>query len=143
MSNFVIKQTRFHDDENAIRLIREQVFINEQHVPVELEWDGLDDEAIHLLVTTNKHPVATARLLADGHIGRMAVLPGFRRQGIGSTMLSRLVELAKQKGLSSVFLSAQVAAIDFYQKHGFTIDSDVYMDAGIPHRDMVLGFTDK
>lgn len=138
MSNFSVKQTRFSDDMDAIKQIREQVFILEQQVPVELEWDGLDDNATQLLVMDGQTPVATSRMLQDGHIGRMAVMPAYRRKGIASQMLLTLLDIARQKGLSRVFLSAQVQAIDFYQKHGFTVSSDSYMDAGIPHKDMYL-----
>lgn len=123
---------------DAIKYIREQVFIIEQHVPVELEWDGLDDDAVQLLVTDNEQPVATSRMLHDGHIGRMAVMPEHRYKGIGSQMLLKLIDIAKQLGLGRVFLSAQVEAIDFYRKYGFTVDSETYMDAGIPHKDMSL-----
>ena len=138
MANFTIKQTTFNDDMDAIKYIREQVFIKEQHVPVELEWDGLDDKAIQLLVTDNQQPIATSRMLSDGHIGRMAVIQAYRNQGIGSQMLLKLIEIARQNGLDKVFLSAQVEAIDFYQKYGFTINSETYMDAGIPHKDMSM-----
>jgi predicted GNAT family N-acyltransferase len=141
MNNFTIKQTRFQDDREGIMFVREQVFIKEQHVPVKLEWDGMDDDATHLLVLRDGRPVATSRLLADGHIGRMAVMPEFRRQGIGSAMLATLTKIAEEKGLSAVFLAAQVEAIDFYQKHGFTVNSEIYMDAGIPHRDMRWNLT--
>lgn len=143
MNKFFIKQTRFKDDIAGIQHVREQVFIKEQHVPVELEWDGLDDEAVHLLVTHNNHPVATSRMLADGHIGRMAVMPDWRNQGIGTAMLLKLIEIARQLNHKAVFLSAQVGAIDFYSKQGFNIDSDTYMDAGIPHRDMILNLTEQ
>lgn len=143
MNDFTIKQTRFIDDMDNIKSIREQVFIEEQHVPVVLEWDGLDNDAVQLLVMANNQPVATSRMLEDGHIGRMSVLPAYRRQGIGSRMLNKLIEVAKQKGLPRVFLSAQVEAIDFYQKHGFTVNSEIYMDAGIPHQDMYLNLQEK
>ncbi|MEJ2142975.1 MAG: GNAT family N-acetyltransferase [Gammaproteobacteria bacterium] len=138
MNDFVIKQTTFNENRDAIVSIREQVFNKEQHVPEELEWDGLDDDAVQLLVMNHEQPVATSRMLNDGHIGRMAVIPAFRKQGIGSQMLSRLINIAKQKGLTRVFLSAQVEAIDFYRKHGFTVNSDIYLDAGIFHQDMYL-----
>jgi predicted GNAT family N-acyltransferase len=138
MSDFIIKQTNFNTDADAIKHIREQVFIEEQHVPVELEWDGLDDEAIQILVTDNDQPIATSRMLSDGHIGRMAVMTAYRNQGIGSQMLIRLIKIARQNGLDKVFLSAQVEAIDFYLKHSFTVNSETYMDAGIPHKDMIL-----
>ena len=138
MTDLVIKETRFQDEMDNIKFIREQVFIIEQHVPEELEWDGLDDEATQLIVMQNNKPVATSRMLDDGHIGRMAVLPSYRNQGVGSKMLLKLINIAKGNNLPAALLSAQVEAIDFYLKHGFTINSETYMDAGIPHKDMIL-----
>ncbi|MFO7604120.1 MAG: GNAT family N-acetyltransferase, partial [Gammaproteobacteria bacterium] len=78
----------------------------------------------------------TARLLRDGKIGRMAVLPEWRHQGIGTALLRRLLDRAAERGLSHVWLSAQVEAIPFYQRLGFSVRGPVYDDAGIPHRDM-------
>jgi len=141
-TNITIKQTSFKEEMSNIKHIREQVFINEQHVPVELEWDEYDPDAIHLIVLDEKHvPIATSRMLSDGHIGRMAVIPEWRTQGIGTAMLLKLINIAKQHNLEAVFLSAQLEAIDFYKKQGFNVKSDTYMDAGIPHKDMGLNLT--
>ena len=130
-------------DQADIRHIREQVFINEQNVPVELEWDELDKTSSHLLVTTRgKQPVATARIhMPDGspaaHIGRMSVLPGYRRQGIASEMLSMLIELAMENSCESIELNAQTTAIPLYEKHGFRAVGEEFPDAGIPHYKML------
>jgi len=70
-------------------------------------------------------------------------MPDWRNQGIGTAMLLKLIEIARQLNHKAVFLSAQVGAIDFYSKQGFNIDSDTYMDAGIPHRDMILNLTEQ
>ena len=138
MNKYQILETTFQDQLQNIKQIRQQVFIEEQHVPIELEWDGLDDEAIHLIVFNNQLPIATSRLLKDGHIGRMAVMPKWRNQGVGTAMLLKLIKIAHQHDLKKVFLSSQVTAIDFYTKQGFNITSDTYLDAGIPHKDMQL-----
>lgn len=133
---FTIHQADFHATP-GIKTVREKVFIREQHVPAKLEWDGLDDMAIHV-VAQDKHAqvIGTARLLDTGHIGRMAVLPEWRHQGIGSALLKELLLLAQQKQLSQVFLHAQTTAVDFYKRHGFSPRGEEFMDAGIPHRYM-------
>lgn len=130
--------TTFNEHEQDIRFIRETVFIKEQSVPPELEWDEHDATALHLLAYQDKQPVATARMLDDGHIGRLSVLAEYRKTGIGSRMLTTLIELARDRELSRIFLSAQVSAIPFYLRHGLIVISDEYLDAGIPHKDMEL-----
>lgn len=126
------------DKEPGIKHVRETVFIKEQNVPVALEWDSEDQTATHVITRLgNGQVVATARLLANGHIGRMAVLESFRARGIGTMMLNRLLEKARQSGLTRVFLNAQTSATGFYQKNGFTLAGEEFMDAGIPHYRMV------
>jgi predicted GNAT family N-acyltransferase len=133
---FSIQQTAFRTTP-GIKTVREQVFIQEQHVPVALEWDGQDDEAIHVVALNNHNQViGTARLLQDGHIGRMAVLPLWRHLGVGSALLKELLLIAQQRQLSKVFLHAQTTAIGFYERHGFSVRGEEFMDAGIPHRYM-------
>ena len=133
---FTIQQTEFRTTP-GIRAVREQVFIQEQHVPETLEWDGLDDDATHV-VAQDKHAqvIGTGRLLNDGHICRMAVLPEWRQQGVGSAMLKELLLIAQQRQLPKVFLHAQTSATKFYEHHGFQALGEVFMEAGIPHRYM-------
>jgi len=139
-----IISTDFTTHELQIKSIRETVFIKEQGVPVELEWDKYDMNATHILAiqhTENKHiPIGTCRILNNGHIGRMAVLSNYRNKGVGSKLLDKVISLAQQRKQKKVFLSAQTSAIAFYSNHGFSITSDVFMDAGIPHKDMELAF---
>lgn len=139
---FTIKKVNWQDHQQDLSAIRTEVFIKEQHVPVDLEWDGLDYEAIHVLVLdSDNHPIGTGRLLSTGQIGRMAVLQPWRRQGVGSAILDCLLEAAREHAVTPVFLNAQVSAIAFYQRHGFTAEGDVFDDAGIPHRRMILDKT--
>ncbi len=127
----------------AIRTVREAVFIQEQHVPVELEWDGEDRQACHAVAMDESGTViGTGRMLADGHIGRMAVLKTHRHQGAGRAMLGALLEEARRRRLSMVFLYAQISAVDFYRRFGFVAEGEVFMDAGIPHRHMRLELSD-
>ncbi len=136
MHEFSIQQTEFHKTA-GIKSVRETVFIQEQRVPEELEWDQHDAKAIHVIaVDTNNHVIGTARLLTDGHIGRMAVLESWRKHGVGSAMLQKLLLIAKQLHLTRVFLHAQTSAIGFYEQHGFNTVGEEFMDAGIPHRYM-------
>jgi len=130
------------DDQNAIKTIREHVFIIEQNVPVELEWDELDAQCMHCLVSTSDgKPIATARLFnhkTDAHIGRMAVLKPYRKQGIGTSMLTTLVEQARINNVKTISLNAQTTAVTFYKQIGFVSEGDEFDDAGIPHFKMTL-----
>lgn len=116
--------------------IRFAVFVEEQGVPREIELDEHDPVSIHVVAFEDQQPVATGRLLPDGHIGRMAVLKGWRGRGIGALMLKSLVERAKQRGDREVALSAQVQAVPFYRAHGFSPEGDEYLEAGIRHQRM-------
>ncbi len=118
--------------------IREAVFIEEQNVPVALEWDGLDEQCMQLLALSGDEAVGTARMTAAGKIGRMAVLKRWRGQGVGSQLLERMITAARDAQLPHVALDAQVSAIPFYQHSGFEVVSESFMDAGIEHRKMVL-----
>jgi predicted GNAT family N-acyltransferase len=136
MNEIKIKIADFDKDFADIENIRTRVFINEQNVPAELEWDKEDFDSIHILVYSQGKAVATARLLKDGHIGRMAVLKEYRNRHIGENMLKYLIAIANKQSINKIELSAQEHAVEFYKKYGFSVISDVYMDAGIPHYDM-------
>lgn len=124
--------------EPAIRAIRQTVFIFEQAVPEELEWDGLDPSCAHALAWTDLgDAIGTARMQVKGTIGRMAVLKNWRGRGVGSTLLQTLLALAAKQGLSRVTLSAQTHAVGFYEQAGFHVIGEPFMDADIPHRKMV------
>jgi len=121
------------------RPLRYQVFVVEQRVPVELEWDEMDATSIHALAFDEAGAaIATGRLLPDGHIGRMAVLPPARGRGVGAAVLSALIECARERGNQAVILSAQTHALDFYARHGFVVEGEEYLEAGIPHVAMWL-----
>ena len=121
---------------SEIKAIRTAVFIKEQNVPAELEWDEFDADSIHILAYYDNRPVATARLLADGHIGRMAVLKEFRNRAVGTNMINYMIDLARTRSIKKIQLAAQEHAVEFYKKLGFIVISDVYLDAAIPHYDM-------
>ena len=119
-----------------LRVIRDEVFVREQSVPVELEWDEFDPVSKHVLAWSGDRAIGTGRLLPDGHIGRMAVLRAWRQRGVGSALLTALMEVARASGLSRVELNAQLHATPFYERHGFCAEGDEFLDAGILHRRM-------
>jgi predicted GNAT family N-acyltransferase len=116
--------------------IRFEVFVEEQGVPRDIELDRHDALSLHALAFEQEKAVATARLLPDGHIGRMAVLRPWRGRGIGGAMLQRLMAAARTRGDREVVLAAQVQAVPFYRAHGFVESGTQYLEAGIPHQDM-------
>lgn len=136
MCKIMIKTVDFMADFSEIEKIRTTVFINEQKVPIELEWDEFDEESTHIMAYYNNKPVGTARLLKHGHIGRMAVLKAYRNRNVGQNMLKYILNIAKKQSPKTIKLSAQKHAVAFYKKFGFIVTSDVYLDAGIPHYDM-------
>lgn len=136
---FCVLATTWQAHGNELAAIRRTVFIEEQQVPEALEWDGEDASAMHFLAhDTEGMPIGCARLLPGGKLGRMAVLQSWRRRGVGMALLQAAIAACQARGDATVRLAAQVQAITFYQKAGFRVCSDIYDDAGIPHRDMML-----
>lgn len=138
MTILKIEPVSWQDCADILTEIRHRVFVDEQHVPLELEIDEHDPGAQHWLASLGETPVGTVRLLSDGHIGRMAVLADFRGKHIGRDMLDTVVASAKAQQLPRLRLAAQQHAIDFYRKAGFKIYGEPFMDAGIPHVGMEL-----
>lgn len=122
--------------QQSILRIRELVFIEEQHVPPELEVDEQDPLSQHVLLFERDIPVATGRLTPDGHIGRVAVLKDFRKRGFGQLVIQELEGIARQRGMPRVALGAQCQAINFYLKLGYQTVGGMFMDAGIEHQMM-------
>jgi predicted GNAT family N-acyltransferase len=142
-NNLKIEIVKWLDGLSQLKNIREKVFIQEQKVTPQLEWDGMDEKAMHFLVFNDKAAIGCARaIVIKDHmqLGRMAVLKEYRGQGIGSALIEKAMTTAKLNQLSAIYISAQCHAIDFYKKFGFEVTSDIYLDAEIPHRDMTLDF---
>jgi predicted GNAT family N-acyltransferase len=119
--------------------IRRRVFVQEQSVPVELEWDGLDATCRHVQARADSGEViGTGRLLPDGHIGRLAVLSHWRGRGVGRTLMLSLIECAGAGGFDKVELNAQTQVLAFYRQLGFVAHGKEFLDAGIPHLAMTL-----
>jgi predicted GNAT family N-acyltransferase len=123
------------------KLVRFEVFVQEQNVPAELEMDSMDALCLHAVAyDADGAPVGTGRLLPDGHIGRMAVRKPGRGSGVGGALLQALMAQAKQRGDKVVMLSAQTHAAPFYERHGFRIEGDEFFEAGIAHINMHYTF---
>ena len=139
-ANIKIRIANWNNDKKSLAQIRRHVFIEEQNVSEELEWDEYDDSSTHFLVTLADKVIATARLKADGQIGRMAVLAEYRNRGIGSELLHFVLQHAASLNLKQIYLHAQLDAIPFYEKQGFTAFGDIFYEANIPHLKMLKKF---
>lgn len=132
---FTIHPVTWHDGEPLLREVREAVFIREQGVTAELEWDGLDEGSHHVLALSNAgQAIGCGRILPNAHIGRIAVIPEWRGKKVGTAVLEGLLAYASSKGFTEVDLDAQVHALPFYLNFGFVAEGEVFMDANIPHR---------
>lgn len=137
MNDIHVRIADWQKDNAELRRIRETVFVAEQSVPPELEWDAEDAVAVHFLAFEGDYAIGAARLLPDGQIGRVSVLRDWRGLKVGDALLQAVIAQAEQAGLQQQRLSAQVHATAFYERHGFKIVSGEFLDAGIPHVDML------
>ena len=142
MSGFSVRTVSWSAAADQLSTVRRSVFIEEQQVPEEMEWDGEDERAIHVLASDDHgNPIGTGRLLIHGvrgHIGRMAVDNKWRGRKVGSAILQQLMDTARERGCSELFLNAQTYAIPFYEPFGFRSEGDEFLDAGIPHYRMTI-----
>ena len=137
--DFYIEPANYASDVEELRYLRTLVFVEEQLIPSEIEFDDLDPQCLHFLARDGQaQAIGTGRLTADGRIGRMAVVKEWRGQGVGRSLLRALLEKAGKLGLTSVVLDAQLSALGFYEQHGFEKDGEVYAKAGIAHQPMRL-----
>jgi predicted GNAT family N-acyltransferase len=129
--------------------IREEVFVREQGVSLEDEFDEfdtLDGQCEHILVYHNEQPVGTGRIrVVDGlgKLERICILEPYRKFGLGKVVINALEEIAEENGVSQVKLHGQTQAEGFYQKLGYRTSSSVFMEDGIPHSLMVKEITNK
>jgi len=129
-----IRISDWHQARDVARKIREDVFIREQRVPESLEWDNHDESATHFLAYDGRTPVGCARLLPDGHFGRMAIQRQYRGEHWGSRILHTLERYAHDElGIKELKASAQTKALPFYQRNGFSAEPGIFDDAGIAH----------
>ena len=137
MNDLQVRIADWHKDNADLRRIRESVFIQEQGVTPEQEWDSDDASATHFLAYEGDFAIGTARLLADGCIGRVSVLKDWRGLNVGEHLMRAVIQEAERLGLKQQTLTAQVHATGFYERLGFTAVSDEFLEAGIPHIDML------
>lgn len=120
-----------------LRAVREPVFVQEQQVPLALEWDDVDPLCVHVIARDdNGRPIGTGRLTPERKIGRMAVLPEWRGHGVGDALLLALIEQASQRRWPELRLHSQASAVGFYVRHGFVPYDARFMEAGIEHQSM-------
>lgn len=137
MNEIHVRIADWQKDNADLRRLRETVFIAEQSVAPELEWDAEDVDALHFLALDADYAVGTARLLPDGHISRVAVLKDWRGLKVGETLMQAVIAEAERRGLTQQILSAQVHATAFYERLGFAVVSGEFLEAGLPHVDML------
>ena len=136
---FIVRPVNWKAQSEQLHAIRRVVFIEEQSVPEDLEWDDSDASCYHVLaIAADGSAIGTGRLALDGRIGRMAVLKEWRGRGVGSAILKYLLVLAQKEGHLTVRLHAQTHAVPFYAKHGFAASGPEFVEAGIPHHAMSM-----
>ena len=137
MADFEVRLAVWTSDERKLRRLRHAVFVLEQSVPEEIEWDGTDKDCSHVIAEDSSgNAIGCGRLLPDGHIGRMSVLREWRGRGVGTALLGRLIALATERGYRRVMANAQEHACSFYERHGFAPVGVPFSEAGIVHRAM-------
>jgi predicted GNAT family N-acyltransferase len=136
-AEFRVEPADYGVDFADLRAVREPVFVVEQQVPVEEEWDELDPHCRHVIARdAQDRPIGTGRLTPERKIGRMAVLAAWRGKGVGGALLEALMDQARALGWHEVTLNSQTHAMPFYAAYGFEPFGDEFMEAGIPHRKM-------
>ena len=147
---YEIREVRGHEDRDACFAVRREVFVGEQNVLAEIEYDAYDETAVHVLaVRADGLPLGTGRLLfgADalgktggdasvGSLGRLAVSKAARGLGVGAALVRAIEDAARERGLSAVDLHAQTHALGFYERLGYAAYGPEFPDAGIAHRAM-------
>jgi predicted GNAT family N-acyltransferase len=136
-----VRTATWAQDREQIQRIRRAVFIEEQRIAEDDEWDAFDPVVTHVLAfphgdSAKRDAVGTGRLEPTGKIGRVAVLPQYRGTGTGVAMMQRLMDLAAERGFTAVYLHAQVTAAGFYERLGFRADGPEFDEVGIPHQRM-------
>jgi predicted GNAT family N-acyltransferase len=131
----IVRDADFTADFASIRLVRVAVFIDEQRVPSDLEFDDRDEVCSHVLAFDGDVPIGTGRLDVDygGKIGRVAVLASHRGNGVGKAVMERLHALAREHGQAHLWCNAQLTAVPFYERLGYRSIGPVFLEAGIEH----------
>ncbi|WP_415059703.1 GNAT family N-acetyltransferase [Congregibacter sp.] len=134
--DLLVREAQWPEDSAELERLRSAVFVLEQGVPRDIEWDGRDAEARHVIAELNGTAIGCGRLLPDGRIGRLAVIAHYRGQGVGAQLLSTILGMARHRGKQSLYLHAQADAVSLYRRAGFTVRGEPFDEAGIVHLDM-------
>lgn len=133
-----IRLAGWEQDSAAIRSVRNTVFSDEQGISETLDFDGRDHECVHVLARIGDgEAIGTARMLPDGHVGRIAVHKEWRGQGVGTRITEYLMDVARERGFAEIYLHSQAQAAEFYTRLGFEARGQTFMEAGIEHVLMV------
>lgn len=136
-NEFIVEPATWPADMAELRAIRTEVFVNEQAVPEEEEWDDLDERSQHVIARSDDgQPIGTGRLTPKGTIGRMAVLREWRGRGVGDAILRVLLEIARARHIREIEIHAQSHALAFYERAGFEAYGEEFDECGILHRHM-------
>ena len=137
ISDFRVEPADYQVDFKDLRAVREPVFVIEQNVPIEEEWDALDPLCHHVIARDLNHiPIGTGRLTPEHKIGRMAVLKEWRGNEVGAALLQALIDKARELNWPEVSLNSQVSALGFYEKYGYKIKGDAFTEVNIKHHVM-------
>ena len=131
-----IREARDAPEREALLALRHAVFVEEQGVPLDLEIDEHDEEAVHLVALDGDRIVGTCRVLQAGDqakFGRLVVAADARGRGIGAALLDEAERRARAMGAARMILAAQTSAVGLYDRAGYTARGEVYLDAGIEH----------
>ncbi|HEU0219962.1 MAG TPA: GNAT family N-acetyltransferase [Gallionella sp.] len=136
---FTVSLISWHDGEPLLKSIREAVFIHEQGIPEALEWDGLDENCRHALaLSLQGDAIGCGRMIPDGHIGYIAVLPQWRKQKVGTAIMEALLNYARAHDYPQVSVDVQPQYVPFYRSIGFVGRGEAFIDAGLPRIKMSL-----
>ena len=139
ISDFRVEPANYTTDFDDLCAVREAVFITEQNIPKDIEFDNVDADCYHFVARDNYHlAIGTARLSPEQKIGRMAVLQDWRGKGVGKALLLATLEESAQISWTEVTLNAQTNAIGFYEHFGFAKVGEGFMEADIPHQTLHL-----
>jgi len=141
LATLKFKLYKWEDAKNILIPLRKSVFIREQLVPEEVEWDDWDNKANHIVLTFHNSPIGCSRLIFIDkilYLERMAIIKSKRNQGFGSKLVYEIIRIAKNKKIKEIRISAQIQAMSFYQKIGFIAQGEIFNDAGIKHIKMML-----
>jgi len=131
-----VNTVEWDNAQSNLRHIRQKVFVEEQQVPEELEWDNLDKNSIHFLGKEGNRPVACARLVKDEFLGRVAVLKDYRNHGWGGRLIRAAEQYLIEHHKGRLSLNAQANSYSFYFNNGYRPDEEMFWDANIPHLKM-------